>query len=200
MNNSELDKKLLAARTPPLGQDYENDFAPTVLARVRENPRERPARENRWLPRLAWAGGMAFACLILVFAVSHGRQRAQTESAAAGDILENAKLIRETLAMFPNRVRAIVRDEHGLNLVLSDDDNVPDSTPLYIHICDGKECASVVTFSGQDFRIAGRQMTALSDAQGGIILMGKNFAWSSRERALAKSSLEIEARPLTAAM
>jgi hypothetical protein len=122
------------------------------------------------------------------------------ETAAAGDILENAKLIQETLVMFPNRVRAIVQDGRGLSLVLSEDDNVPASTPLYIHICDGKECASVVTFSGQDFQIAGRQMTALSDAQGGIILMGKNFAWSSRERAMAKSNLEIEAKPLTSAM
>ena len=105
-------------------------------------------------------------------------------------------MIRETLAMFPNQVRAIVQDERGINLVLSDRDNVPVSTPIYVRICDGKHCSSLVTFSGQEIRIAGQKLTVLSDTQGGIILTGNQFIWSNTERNFADNRLKIEARNL----
>ena len=98
--------------------------------------------------------------------------------------------------MFPNQVRAIVQDEHGLNLVLSENKNVPVSPPIYVRICDGKHCSSLVTFSGQEIQIAGQKMTVLSDSHGGIILMGNDFAWSSREPSYAKSDLKIVAKNL----
>jgi len=105
------------------------------------------------------------------------------------------KFIRETLAMFPNRVRAIVRDERGINLVLSDQDNVPVSSPLYVRIL-----METMLITGdvqrQEIQIAGQKLTVLSDAQGGIILMGNDFAWSSREPSFAKSDLKIEAKNL----
>ena len=56
--------------------------------------------------------------------------------------------------------------------------------------------AHASAYSGQEIQIAGQKMTVLSDAQGGIILMGNDFAWSSREPAFAKSSLKIEAKRL----
>ena len=112
------------------------------------------------------------------------------------DALQNTKLIHETLAMFPNRVRAITQDEHGLNLVLSNNNDVPVSTPIYVRICDGEHCASLVTFSGQEIQIAGQKLTVLSDARGGIILTGNDFAWSSHEPNYAKSDLKIEAKKL----
>jgi hypothetical protein len=83
-----------------------------------------------------------------------------------------------------------------LNVVLSDTNNVPASTPLYVRVCNGKECAAVVTFSGQDIQIAGQKMTVLSDARGGIILLGSDFAWSSSQPTIAKSDLKITAKNL----
>ena len=112
------------------------------------------------------------------------------------DILANAKLVRETLAMFPNQVRAIVEDSHGLHLVLSDNGAVPSSPPLYIHVCDGKNCSSVVTFSGQEIQVAGQKMTVLANTQGGVILMGNDFVWSSDEKNKSDEGLEIEAKNL----
>ncbi len=105
-------------------------------------------------------------------------------------------MIRETLALFPNRVRAIVQDERGLNLVLSDTDDVPASPPLYVRICDGKKCSSLVTFSGQEIQIAGQKFTVLSDSHGSIILTGSQFVWSDTERAYAGNHLKIEAKNL----
>jgi hypothetical protein len=105
-------------------------------------------------------------------------------------------MLREVLTLFPNRVRAIVQDEHGVQLVLSDQADVPASTPIYVHICDGKQCSSLVTFSGQELEIAGQKITVLSDAQDGIILEGNQFVWSSSARNFAQGGLKIEARRL----
>jgi hypothetical protein len=106
-------------------------------------------------------------------------------------------MLREVLTLFPNRVRAIVQDEHGVQLVLSDQADVPASTPIYVHICDGKQCSSLVTFSGQELEIAGQKVTILSDAQGGVIVAGTRFAWSSDRPVGASGGLKIEARSLS---
>jgi hypothetical protein len=191
MNNSELERKLKDARGPVLDAEYQAAFAPQVLANLRSSgtTMTRP-RRLRW-PRLAWALATA-ACVVVAFLAG----RWLGPSAASLDVLADSKLIRETLAMFPNRVRAIVRDQRGINLVLSDKDDVPTSTPIYVRICVGKNCQSMVTFSGQEIQIAGQKLTVLSEADGGIILEGKEFVWESTQRNLATGRLKIEARNL----
>jgi hypothetical protein len=193
MDDSELDKKLKAAREPALDADYQEAFPRLVLAGVGTAPRRQNPPERAWLPRLAWGLATA-ACLVVAFAAGHWSGR--TERATATDALADAKLVHETLAMFPNRVRAIVQDERGLNLVLSDRADVPASTPIYVRICEGGRCASLVTFSGQEIQIAGQKLTVLSQADGGIILEGNKFLWSTGQPLYADKNLKIEARNL----
>lgn len=195
MNNSELDAKLKAAREPVPPADFHEDLPRLVLAGLRSIPREQPHPRRNWLPRLAW-GLAAATCVAMAFAMGHWR--GTTEAKAGKDVLADTKLIQETLALFPNRVRAIVKDERGLNVVLSDTDNVPASTPIYVRICDGKRCSSLVTFSGQEIQIAGQKLTVLSQPDGGIILEGNKFVWSSSEPVFAGRKLKIEAKNLGA--
>ena len=184
MNDSELDRKLKAAREPALPQDYQAAFPQTVLANLRSSPWQTRPPQRSWLPRLAW--GLATAvCVVLAFSLGHWR--GQIESPPSHNLLADAKLIHETMALFPNQLRAIVQDEPGLKLVLADQPDVPSSTPLYVKICDGQKCSSLVTFSGQEIQIAGQKLTVLADATGGIILEGGKFAWSSRKRAITPS-------------
>lgn len=203
MNNSELDAKLKATREPALTEDYKENFASDVLKNLRSSPsgkgtQEREMREKglfgwTWATRVAW-GMAATVCILIAFAVGHWR--GQTEAKAGKDVLANVEFIQGTLAMFPNRVRAIVQDERGVNLVLSDMENVPASTPIYVRICDGKRCSSLVTFSGQEIQIAGQKLTVLSQPDGGIILEGHKFVWSSSEPVYAGRKLKIEAKNL----
>ena len=74
---------------------------------------------------------------------------------------------------------------------------MPASTPIYVHICDGKQCSSLVTFSGQELEMAGQKVTVLEDAQDGVIVAGTRFAWSSDHPAGASGGLKIEARSLS---
>jgi hypothetical protein len=194
MNDSDLDRKLKAAPIPARDEDYWESFPRLVSAKLRSAPAGRPVGERHWLPRLAWGGGIAFACLMLGFALGHWHGRMEKSDPYA--LLQNGKMLREVLTLFPNRVRAIVQDEHGMQLVLADQPDVPVSTPIYVRICDGEQCSSLVTFSGQELEIAGQKVTILSDARGGIILTGDQFVWSSTARNYAQNHLKIEARSL----
>lgn len=214
MNKPELESILKQARLPEIPEASLEIFPRNVVSRI---DRERASwsssfslsgrgdaagntlkRElQRLFPRLAW--GLATAtCILLTFAVVHWNGRIKSETIPANDSLASLKLIRETLALFPNRVRAIVQDEHGLNLVLSENDDVPASAPLYVRICDGSNCSSAVTFSGQEIELAGQKISVLADARGEIILSGNQFVWSETAPAHAGSRLKIEAKNLGA--
>jgi len=193
MNNPELDSILKKARTPERPEEFWAEFPQQVAGGLNRARTENYRPERNWFPRLAWGFATAI-CILAAFAIGHWRGRVEMKTST--DVLANAKVVSETLAMFPNQVRAIVQDERGVNLVLSDSADVPASPPIYVRICDGKHSSSLVTFSGQEIQIAGQKMTVLSDAQGGIILMGNDFAWSSREPTYAKNDLKIEAKNL----
>jgi hypothetical protein len=187
---------LRRARLPEISGESLETFPRRVLARLDGEVAPRRAAVNLF-PRLAWAVGLA-ACLLAALAVGRWHGRRQTQTVPSGDILASAKLTHEMLAMFPNRLRAIVHDARGLHLILSEGENVPPSTPIYARICDGKNCSSFVTFSGQEIPVAGQKVTALSDARGGIILTGSQFVWSSTD-GIDAGQLKIEARNLAPA-
>jgi hypothetical protein len=79
---------------------------------------------------------------------------------------------------------------------LSDRADVPLSPPIYVRICDGSRCSSVVTFSGQEIQIAGQKVTVLSEANGGIILEGNNFVWSEGKSVYSGKKFKIQAKNL----
>ena len=193
MNNSELDRTLKAAKAPERPEEYWKQFPQRVTARLHWKRTAESVEAPRWFPRLAWGLATAAACLLAGFLLGHWR--GQTEAASNG-LLQNGKVIREMLTMFPNRVRAIVQDERGLSLVLSEKDDVPVSPPLWVKVCDGKRCSAFVAFSGQEVEIAGLKVTVLSDARGGVMLVGDRFVWSSGEPERAANHLRIEARQL----
>lgn len=196
MNDTELNRILKAAEPPRRDDEYWKDFPGQVTRQLnRPLPPERHAA--RWLPRLAWAGG--FAGILVLAGFLAGRHLGHTE-AANGQLLQSEKLIREVMTLFPNRVRAIVKDETGMRLVLSDADDVPTSNPLWVKVCRGERCTTVVTFSGQELQIAGQNMTVLSDAGGDVILTGEHFAWAGDGKSLGLRELKIQARALHLAM
>jgi hypothetical protein len=194
MNRTELESILKRARLPEIPEESLELFPRRIVARLKQGePPVRPARH--FAPRLAWAFGLA-TCILIAFAIGHWTGRNQAGTTPVPDTLASLKLIHETLAMFPNRVRAIVQDEHGINLVLSDQPDVPTSAPIYVQINDGKQRSSVVTFSGQQIQIAGQKVTVLSQADGKIILEGSNFLWAEGRTIYADGNLRIEARNL----
>jgi hypothetical protein len=198
MNDAELNRILKSVEPPHRPKEYWDEF-PNDMSRQLNRPLPRERRQTNWLPRLAWAGSFAAICVLTGILIGH--HLGQTKLADAnGQSLQNEKLIREVMAMFPNRVRAILKDEAGLHLVLADDADVPASTPLWVKICQGAQCTTLVTFSGQEVDVAGQKMTVLADAEDGVILVGDRFAWASDETNGNVQDLKIQAKPLQIAL
>ena len=193
MNDSDLNRILKAAKVPGRTEEFWARFPRRVTTRLHWKPAMRGSSPR--LSRVAWALSAITACLVIGFVAGHWR--GHEEAVAENGLLQNAKVIQETFAMFPNRVKAIVQDQHGINLVLSDKEDVPHSAPLWIKICDGKNCAAMVTFSGQEIKLGGKELTVLTDVHGKIILAGDNFLWSNGDALLAgNDKLKIEAKTL----
>ena len=192
MNDAELDRLLKSAPVPPRPEGYWAEFPERVAREARRPPTcETTVPGNRWLPRLAWGLGLATACLIAGFWLGH--RQPTTDSAA---LLQNPKLISEVLALFPNRVHAIVQDERGLRLELADEADLPNSTPLWVQFRQGGQTSSFVTFSGQQVEVAGQKLTVLAGGQDRVLVIGDRFVWSTEERQSAPGQFQVEAKPL----
>jgi hypothetical protein len=194
MSKTELESILRRARLPAISQESLEMFPRQVADGLKRDCALRPATRTL-RPRLAWSGVLA-VCLLMALAIVRWHGRTETKATSSKDILANTKLIHEILAMFPHRVRAIVEDGQGMNLVLTQDENMPSYALLYVRICDGQHCSSFVTFSGQEIQVAGQKITAIADGKGGIIVTGNQFVWSSTDRIEVGAHLRIEAKNL----
>lgn len=188
MNDSELNKLLKSAKAPEQSAEHWQDFPSEVMRSLHRRRTTEVGSHSYRRPRLAWGLGFA-VCLVIGFLVGHWRGANQVNG-----LLQNDKLVREVVAMFPNQVQAIIQDEDGLRISLADAPNVPQSQPLWIKICDGKKCRSIVTFSGQVVQIGGQRVEALADASGGVMLVGEHFFWSAHEQTTGR--FRIDAQPL----
>jgi len=193
MTDPELDKILRSAKDPALEPGYLEDFPRQVWAGLKRKA-DRPGRPVAgFFP--GWAWGLALAlCILTAIPVWLSVERKKNDSPV--EVLADAKLIRETMAMFPNQLRAIVRDQNGIKLDLTDRPDVPVSPPLLVRVCDGNACASFITFSGQEIQLGDKKYTVLSGDDGGIILETENFVWSSKTGGWGDKRMKISARVL----
>lgn len=194
MSDPELNETLKSARVPEPPVDYWEQFPQQVVRRLRQESDTRVRRERRL--RFLPLGGIGFAtaCLMVGFGFGfwHGRHQTSGHSSLA----ESAKLIREVAALFPNRVRAIISDGSAVRLVLSDQPDVPVSTPLFVKVCQGKKCQTIITFSGQEIQVANERVEVLTDARGNVLLVGDHLIWSSVAATRPVADLKIEAKAL----
>ena len=115
MNDFDLDSKLKAARVPERGEDYWETFPARVLAKSRATPVE--SIPGLWLPRLAWGGGIAFACLMIGACFGSGLDCPRKTVSYA---MQSVKSFQADLAQFPGRVRNVMQIEHGLHALIED--------------------------------------------------------------------------------
>lgn len=88
---------------------------------------------------------------------------------------------RELTALFPRQLRGVTFDATGSRLELSEHADLPEVPPLLVRVCAAGGCQSFVTFSGQQISAAGQRYEVLSDARGGVLLVGSDAVWSSAE-------------------
>jgi hypothetical protein len=109
MNDFELKSKLKSVPLPERSQDYWENFPSQVRAHLRSAPVEFASRKT-FLPRLAWSGGFAFACLIFSLSLWPAFQT----------VLKNERTFRRELVQLPNHLRTFMADEHGMHYLIAD--------------------------------------------------------------------------------
>jgi hypothetical protein len=193
MTDAELKKLLQAATLPERPPEFWAQLPQRVSAKLHWRSRQNESVNLPARPRVGaiWGWGFAGAAVLVLVGFLVGNWHGTKQASA---LLQNEKLLREVLATFPNQVQAITQDENGLHLTLAEEANVPQSQPLWIKVCEGKVCRSIITFSGQVVQIGDKPVEVLEDARGGVMLVGKHFFWSSQEGGTAP--LRIKAQQL----
>jgi hypothetical protein len=116
MNDFDLDSELKALTVPERDADYWEMLPRRVLARTRVTPRQRVP--PLWRPRRAWAGGIAFACLLIGLCLSPARNGPLKAVSQATD---RAKSFHKELVQLPERARALMRIDHGLRSLIEEE-------------------------------------------------------------------------------
>ena len=105
MNDRELNSILKSVRVPDRAPDYWDDFPGRV--RVQLRPGVTVGRRAALWPRLAWAGGLAFAGLFLFMTLWPVHLA-----------LKNQKMFRHELAELPKQLKTFMADEHGMHYLV----------------------------------------------------------------------------------
>jgi hypothetical protein len=116
MNDFELETRLKAVPLPERPEDYWEHFPAQVRANLRRAA-IKPAAENLWLPRLAFAVGCA-GLLILAF----GFAQIKPLQAVSVALSKNENHFRVEFAQFESHLRILMRDEHGLHYLIAENE------------------------------------------------------------------------------
>ena len=161
--NDDFDKLLKNARVPERSPGYWEHFPKRVTAQLTAIP----VRHRQWLP---WTIGLATVCVVLAAGIFIGRSNQQREITP----VSYTRLFREIEGLFPNQLQAIVVDQHGVKLVLSETADVPKSQPLLIQACRQDDCRQVITFSGQQVKVNGDMWDVLVNGQNQVVVAGRS--------------------------
>jgi hypothetical protein len=185
-----LESMVQGARVPERTDDYWNDFPGLVVRRIQAG--EMPSDGRRpW--RLAAGLATAVACgLVLGFALWH-----RAPPSGGADVnLRDGRVLREFLARYPGRLRAVIQDGGGLHAQFSDAVAVSTSDPIWLEIREGRELRVIATFSGQVVQCGGKNVMVLSDGGGHVMLVGEGFFWSREVSAGVAGNVRIRAEQI----
>ncbi len=116
MNDFELESKLKTIRLPERTEAYWDNFPARVRAQLR------PGRAD-WAPRnsasswLVWAGGIAYACLLISLSVWCEQHPRQNPLYA---LFQNERAVSKELAQWRGHLRVFMQDEHGMHHLIAD--------------------------------------------------------------------------------
>jgi len=193
-NNDDDDWLKGASAVPEPPREYWEAFPQRVISRLPATAKPRSsARPPRWR-LMALQGALVLVALAIGFSLGRRHEPAPQSDAYAA--LRSERMLREVLAFFPNRVRAIVEDERGVHLLLSDQPDVPASRPIWIEIQGDGFRRAAVTFSGQVLQIAGDRVKVVADTRGDLTLSGSKVFWSSAAPNRVTTGLHIQAQVL----
>ena len=149
-----------------------------------------PVRWWRGRRTLLAAGTLAMCAIIIALAPARRGDTPLGDQPApwSGVVAAQQKLFRETLAVFPNELRAVVSNEAGPHVVLSEAPSVTSGEPVVLEIRKDGHTVRLATFGGEriEIRLGERQQSieVLVSGSGEVQVVGPDFYWSPAKKLL----------------
>lgn len=201
MKDADLRKTLAALQSPsPDSASRERALHRSLVGLAQRSSANTPQARTYW-QRAAWrvaaaACGVAVVVGILVLREARVRPEAGMDVAHA-DVVTLAQM----QALFPGQLNAVIEQdgEARLDLTATGRSDAHDQ-PLTLHLEGRGHRLHVLSYSGRviTLELNGARLTfeALVTGDGGVILSGDGFAWSSKQpRQLAGYRIEARALP-----
>ncbi len=196
MKNSDLDHLLKRAKTPEPAPKFLEDLPRRVQRGI-----DRDLRDSNETPTLlhlllrrAMPLAAAAACIILGFI--WGANSRQDQGVQSPELAEARACWREVAALFPNQLQSIILDAQGSRVALSEKADQPLAAPIYLKLCDGKDCRRFITFSGQQIKVNGESFEVLIDRVGEVLLVGEAHVWNSANASEPLGAYKVFAQSL----
>lgn len=170
------------ARTPEYWEQFPAEAASAAARESRRPPAGRPHSPSFWIWQAAWAvGGLAVvlaAAISLVLVSAPSRPRSTTP-----DLSACRKTLLEMEGLFPGQLRSVVMQGNTSQVLVADARRAGPGQPAMVSFCQDRQCTTVLTFSGESVSLGGQTVEVLADRNGGVILVGSDYAWRTGEPA-----------------
>jgi hypothetical protein len=107
MNDFDLEAKLNAVQIPERTEEYWDDFPSRVRVQL---GRTIPQESARWQGGLQWRWGLAMAGVLFVLSLAPVLRAA----------VKDEQALRRDAEKFPQKVHALMADEHGMQNLITD--------------------------------------------------------------------------------
>jgi hypothetical protein len=201
MKDHQLDNLLKNLKVPNESAEFRENLAQDVFRELKRNPSrsQAPVAGNSWAaigPRLIFAGAWAATAILLLLVLVNKRTEF-VPGITDQQLSEARSYYSELAALFPRQLRAVVIGRNASpTLVLAETPDVPEGEPVLVQFTSPTSRSSFIVINGQDFSFEGKRYEVLLDHQGGVLVVGPDCAWSSRETSALHGPLQIAARSL----
>ncbi len=199
MTDTDLKDQLKALQVPrydPIEEGRALHRARVAFAQPREQEESLRPRRLFYRGWVAISAGLAVAALVV-----GGLATSRRHLSPAAEL----HTLAEMQAIFPDQFNALIDDNGTVQLDLTTPSLAGEGThqPLQVVLEADHHRVSILSYSGRSItlKLQGASVTfeALVTAEGGVVLQGNQFAWSSAQPSLL-AGYRVEARPITAAL
>lgn len=197
-----LDEWLACWTVPTQRGDDADGFTEKVARAIRHS--RRPAAEPHPAGRRFWswslASGLAVAVIVaLVFWPTRPPgDLSVLDRHPAAPATDAFALWQGVKQLFPGRLAALELQNGKTSLAVSDSLIAPEAAPVFVRFCRASECRSFVTVSGQQIAAFGTRFEVIEEADGGVIVLSDQLAWSSRMSGNVVGEIAVDAHVLEA--
>lgn len=207
MTDPEL-KRRLAQLTPPVVDEAAKGRAlhraTVALSQPAELAEATGAQRARWLPWQGWVAGVAMLAMLLIVGGRYLRvdPSVAAEAPSPSQAGEDLRMLAQVQGLFPGLLNAVIERNDEVKLDLTAERMaVADEQPLVVQLERGSQRLRVLSYSGRSVTVElkGKKITfeALVTSDGGVVLSGDDFVWSSAQPGLL-AGYHVEARTLLA--